>query len=370
LFVVGRRFFGATTGMIAAGLYAVDYLTVWYDTQARYYSLLTLLALALVYSTFRAVTEGSRRWYVLTGSILTLLFYTHIITFAAAVCFVAGAHLYHARRLRSVFRTKPLIMFLSVAAVCTPWFIMVRFWEMTHVLSDTTNVYVWFIGLFGFLVAAGILLLLMSPLYRLRPSWKFTPVACLLLYFAAAAIIKPILIPQESFAARTFVELHTMYCLLTGYLIAQTLIRPRKTRAVELLVPSMLLALVIVAFTAILEPVGYAARDASWVTPSIAYLDRLHLTPETPVLVSYQQFPFMLYTDYNVDPVWPLRKSYIDAYPGRMIFILDDRMLKFYFFYPKSAFPKDGPNYGDRIVYCATTALTSTVTAYDCPPLQ
>ena len=369
LFVIGRRFFGRTAGMLAAGLYAIDYAAVWYDAQARYYSVLTVLALALVYATFRAVTEGSRRWYVLSGIILALLFYTHMVTFAAAACFVVCVHLFHSRRIGSVFRSKPLVMFLSVAGVCIPWFIAVRFWEVTGMLSDMTDVYVWFIGLAGFLIAAGTLVLMLSPLYRLRPSWKLTPVACLLLYFAATAVVKPILIPAESFATRTFVELHTMYCLLAGYLAALALAHPRTTRAMELTVPTMLLTLVVVVFTAILEPVGKVPRDPSWVRPSIAYLDRLHLAPDTPVLVSYQQFPFMLYSDYNVDLVWPLRKSYIDSYPGRMIIILDDRMLEYTSFYPKNEFPKNGPNYGDRIAGCAPTALTTTVTAYDCPTL-
>lgn len=370
LFIIGRRMFGATAGIVAAGLYAMNYYAVWYDAQARYYSLLTVLTLVLVFATYRAVSTGSRRQYAFTGMLLALLFYTHVVTFVAAVLFVASAHVFHTRRLQSVFRPKLLVMFLSMTAVCVPWIVYVRFWEIGRVFSDRLDIYVWYIELLALFAAGGILLCIVSPFFRLRVRQKeLTPLACIVLYIAVAAAVKPILTPQESFGARTFVELNAFFCLLAGLLIAQFRARPWTQRIRELLVPAMFLASVIVIFNASLNKIDPAVTDAQWVRTSIGYLDSLDAPRTTPVIVSFQSLPFMLYSDYNVDLVWPLRKSYLDSYPGRIIFIFDNRLLTPVNFLRSNVVPKGELNFSERVMRCTPTQLTETVYVYDCPPL-
>ena len=80
MFAIGRRLFGARTGLLAAALVAVNPFLVWYSQEARMYALAVLLGALTVLAFHRAVSgDGARHWAAM-GIFAAAGLYTHLYT--------------------------------------------------------------------------------------------------------------------------------------------------------------------------------------------------------------------------------------------------------------------------------------------------
>lgn len=84
LYVVGRRLFSTSAGLLAATLGALSPFLVWYSQEARMYTWLAALSLASVYALLRAVEPSANRpvvrwaaWVLITAAAI----YTHFTAF-------------------------------------------------------------------------------------------------------------------------------------------------------------------------------------------------------------------------------------------------------------------------------------------------
>ncbi|MFH0829376.1 MAG: glycosyltransferase family 39 protein [Candidatus Kerfeldbacteria bacterium] len=369
IFVLGRKLFTPMAGAIAASLYAINYFSIWYEMQARYYSLLATLAVLFLYSSYRSVTDGKWRSYLLALLSLVLLFYTHLVAFIAAALFFVCAHTFKARTIRSVVSTKIAVTVVGIAITVIPWILVVRLWEVPKSFSDYSLVMYWSIILV--LIGAGIVAVLRYTRNLIEYSFsRFTAVNYLLLYCVVVTVLKPFLTPDESFGARTFIELNPIFCILGGTLVTQFMDRQWRQRASALLFPCIFLVCTFAFFNVGMTRTAPVSVDAGWVRSSIAALDRMSVSATTPVFVSFQQFPFMLYSDYNIDLVWPIRTSYLDSYPNRLIMILDHRMLWPRIFYRRELLPMREYNFAQRLKRCTAQQVIPEVVLYDCPALR
>jgi hypothetical protein len=92
-YVLGRRLFGAREGLAGAFLLAIAPLHIRYSQDARFYTLLVFLSLLSLYSLYRAIYDGERRWWAGFALCSVLNVYNHLFGFLvllAEVVFVAG----------------------------------------------------------------------------------------------------------------------------------------------------------------------------------------------------------------------------------------------------------------------------------------
>ncbi len=81
-YVLGRRLFGMTVGLLGATLVAVSPHLVWYSQEAKMYGAILALGLLALYGMRRALDQTSEvlRWWGVTVGATTLALYTHILT--------------------------------------------------------------------------------------------------------------------------------------------------------------------------------------------------------------------------------------------------------------------------------------------------
>ncbi|MBI5405030.1 MAG: glycosyltransferase family 39 protein, partial [Candidatus Kerfeldbacteria bacterium] len=367
VFWLGRKLFNATTGLIAAALSSINYYAILNERQARYLSLEIFLVVVCLYFFYAAVTTGRRRDYLFGGVALALLFYTHLVSALALAVFFGAAHVYARHSLRALI-SKNFLLSVSVTLLLTvPWIVGVKLWTLTSayttVLGPLTG------ALIVLLVAVTYFFFqLFVPSIRLGQFRRLTSVSFLLLAAIVIVIVKPFVTPYESLAARLFVELNPIFMLLLAALghhwWTSRNNAGRHLRAAAWLVP--LLASIYI-FNDGLGKFQNNLYDTRWVQRSIDFLDRHGVDEQTPVLVSYQQFPFMLYSDYNVDLLWPVRQSYINTYPGTLYFIINRQAIHPTMFYRRLNPSKEDLPYHDRIGTCIQHVIDEQTDILECP---
>jgi tetratricopeptide (TPR) repeat protein len=99
-YTVGARVFGRTEGLVGALLLALATLHVRYSQDARFYTLLVLLALLSLYCLHRAIRQGKRAWWAGFALCTVLNLYNHHFSFfvlLAEAAYVGGLWLYTER---------------------------------------------------------------------------------------------------------------------------------------------------------------------------------------------------------------------------------------------------------------------------------
>ena len=79
IYVLGRRLFGRTEGLLASILVAASPYMVWYSQEVKMYTVLPMLAILAVYGLYRAVGEGGWHWWAVPVVAISLSVYCHIM---------------------------------------------------------------------------------------------------------------------------------------------------------------------------------------------------------------------------------------------------------------------------------------------------
>lgn len=79
IFILGRRLFNRSIGLIAAILFTFSAYQVWYSQEAKMYTLITALALAAIYFLRRGIEEGQTRYWISMVVATSLAMYAHIL---------------------------------------------------------------------------------------------------------------------------------------------------------------------------------------------------------------------------------------------------------------------------------------------------
>jgi 4-amino-4-deoxy-L-arabinose transferase-like glycosyltransferase len=134
LFRLARRWKADTAGVVAAGLIAVDPLSIFYSTEARPYAIVQLLAVVFMAVTAQVAEKPSvklRIAWILLAAALFHLHYTSALVVAAAAVFLAST---------LVLRRKPLLLaglivdLLVLAIVCS-----LALANVSHILAHRSN---------------------------------------------------------------------------------------------------------------------------------------------------------------------------------------------------------------------------------------
>jgi hypothetical protein len=332
-FGAAREMYGPEAGWAALAGGAVLAPAVEYARQARYYSATLALVTCACWLLWRVHRRGAWRDFVLAAVVLGLLFHTHVLSFVVALA--AGALLLPWVLRHQRAGVKVAAAGAVVAVMVLPWAIGSGFLTTTGVpsarrLMQFPRDYLAYPARhLPFLLAgaAAVSLLLAAPWLRVRLGER--PAARLLeplsgcrrraMLFLAAWVVLAfagfvLLMPAASFFAQRL----TLTMLAPAFLLAAmtfaTVARLLIPRHAAVIAPVLFVATAVLARQARLRPEPPPARSMYDV------VDALRAVPFTPGAKVYatpnDHLIFTLYTGMPVASVAPVRKTFLNHYPG------------------------------------------------------
>jgi hypothetical protein len=324
----------AAWAALAVGAFARPF--VFLSREARYHSATLTLATACCWLLWRAYARGRWRDFVLLGVALVLLFHTHLISFMVAGC--AGAILLPAYLQKPRAFSKLLTAAAIVLAGTLPWIL----W--TGLLNQTTHIPParWFLSYPGDLlyyplkklpnawvpllcaVWLGIVVLRRDKLPRrlVGPMLERLPVlAFLLAWILLGFLIFTFLIPAASYFYKRLTLAVLGPGVLFGAIFFAALTRSFREK-VNVAIPAIVfLALIAISGESYLA-VFFEKPDKMDTWAAVEYLRSLKLSPRTKLYCTpNDQLTLTFLTGLPVQSVAPVRKSYLDSYPGPLVII-------------------------------------------------
>ena len=371
IYLAGCRLKGREAGLVAALLATFLATNIYYSQEARYYVETAAGVTFCIWATLAMRQSARWRDFLIGGILFSLLFYTHLAAFAAACLMWAIVMAFRANQWHAT-APKALLFVGVVAGLCTPWLLVTDFlrhsgqipkaWTLLRLPGDL--IVVWLVlKEFGFVVVMGAMLAGAVVVLRRRVSPRFT---------------EPFELHKTSFV-------FTYLWLVVSYAVFFFSMPPSSfsaSRLTPLLVPPALLflAMVFCSVAAILSkrnvlPVAAIGAMAfvlmaNWLHPGRVRLakvgmaepdDIVHLTHSVDMAVEYlrtapidgstklfaspdMHLVLTFYTGMFVQNILPVRKSYLDGYPGDVIY------------FSTEAFWRTGPLRPDRLLNLARTA--------------
>jgi hypothetical protein len=127
IFAFGRYMGGASVGLTALVIAAFADGLIEYGHTARYYSATLALTTLCGLSIWSLVLRGSWRSYLATGALLSLMFHTHTLSFAAHAVLLGLSGPVWMRHQRSVWKVMALAAIVGVVVI--PWVLWTGFIE-------------------------------------------------------------------------------------------------------------------------------------------------------------------------------------------------------------------------------------------------
>ncbi|MDP2685167.1 MAG: glycosyltransferase family 39 protein [bacterium] len=359
LFLISKKLFNETIGLLASLIYSINYYSFFYEGQARYYSLTIFLSLLCLYLFYSAITSNKKRYYLLSTIGLILLFYTHIVTFLVMCVLFLVSHLLYYQNIRSIFSKKIIYPFLTILLFTVPWLILVKFWNIFGLYGDSKFKILWFV----------MILLILSTLWLINKIFpqiqkkilkKLNGINYLISFLICIIILKPLIAPSESVSSRLFVEASPIIYILLSYLLFEIVKRKKITLTLFSNLTILIIIFYLINIPLITKKEIY---DVTWVDESIKYLDQKTIVEKDLILVPFQQLPLLLYTNYNVESILPLRKSYIQNYPNKIYIMYHTQVYK--------GFGNNLESYlGDRMTNCQNIKISDHTNLVECPALE
>jgi hypothetical protein len=325
---------GETAGLGALTWAALSERAVLYGHQARYYSLTLMLCALFLYVYLRVYRGGRTRDFAALGLVIGLLFHTHQLS-ALVVCFAALAGLprivTHERWLG-----KGLVTVGLVGLAVVPWTLLSGFFST---LSSVPKIFAlfqepgdWFqyvlrhsapalIGVAGFA-----LILAYGHWERgrdgVRERGALRDEATLLLVWTILCLVAfHTLVPAASyFTGRLTLMLLTPYLILVSIAVALVCDRLARRWAKGAVMGGILLIL-----AALGEADAWQQKlptESRAMEPALAALGRLSFEPNDRIYAPpNDHLVWTYYSGLPVQSVAPVRKSFLDAYTGRILYL-------------------------------------------------
>ncbi|MBV8892067.1 MAG: glycosyltransferase family 39 protein [Acidobacteria bacterium] len=370
LYLAGCRLQGRETGLIAALLATYLAVNIFDSQTARYYA---STAAGVTFCMWAALTmRQSARWrdFFIGGILFSLLFYTHMVAFAAACVMWAFVIAFRANQWR-VIAPKALLFVGVVAGLCTPWLIATDYfkfsaeipkaWKMLNLPGDL--IVVWLLAKeFGFIAAVGAMLAgavfvlrgrvsprLTEPFESYRTSFAFVYVWLVVSYIVffftmppssfAVSRLSPLLVPPA------LLFLAMVFCSVAAIFSKRSVLAVAAIGAIAFVLMAnwrhpdnvRLAKLGLAEPSDIVSPTHYVDTAVEYLrTAPIDGTTKLYAPPDMDFILTF-------YTGMFVQNIAPVRKSYLDSYPGDIILFAD------------GAFWRTGPLRPDRLLNAAQT---------------
>ncbi len=334
----GTSLLGRDAGMTALLVGCVHQTQMDVSTAARYYSATVALSTAAMLCLWLILTKGQWKHYAIGAGVFTLLFYTHLITFAAGIFVFLILAAYLAWKKRDsipkalmfggllMLTTVPWIFatgFLSGLGSVPPARLLLSFPEDLFAFPLARAVYFVFLG--AFLLAAACTFShrfcipdrVQAPLRACLPA-----MGLLSLWIASGYAAFMLFIPAASFFPERVTLSYWGPALLLGSVFCAGLAR-MFTRSFAI-VAAPLVAFLLLGVTGTHlrgEPSPVEGNPWNDLTLLAEYLDRQDLRGTTKLYASpNEHLNLTFYTGLPFQSIAPVRKSFLDTYRGDIIF--------------------------------------------------
>lgn len=332
LYVAGRAFYGRDAAWAAVVIACLSPAAIGASRQARYYAATVLFGLLCGLASWWMVKRASWREVAVGAVLFVLLFHTHILTFAALAIVLAAATWSNPKA--GLRNARKLAVFgCIVAAGTVPWLLWTGMPESAAAvpkvlpLLELKDVVSYPVAKWPYtlLVTAGLVLVALRrrlpkpfavrlgrPLAALQQpywftfAWLFTAFACFLILTPAASF----------FQSRMFTILGGPGILLAAMLFAAV---GRGLSARHSIPIAAAVALVFVLVMRVHLPAP--ERDEGF-TAVLDHVERAGFGPETKLYaLPSHHLVLTFYSGLPFQSVAPVRKSFLDSYPGRVVIV-------------------------------------------------
>ena len=341
LYIAGYSMGGkeAAWAALIAAAFAAGRIQV--DQQARYYAATVAISTLCTLTVWRVYTKRGWRDVAFCAFSLTLLFYTHILTFAghcAVLAILALFELLRRRRLDDILKFAAIGIF--VAAFTVPWLLATGFlthrstipraWLLLNIRADVSRFLFQRADHTAELTFALILLVILWVFQRRLPEKLSTPLkefagpaAYLSLQMAVSSALFLYLIPAASlFWDRLTLSVAAPILLLQSLLVA-VLARAVSERHAAMIASFSALLLLIFAGR-LRSPDTPEMRADSWRKQNLVvdFLEGKHYAAGTRIYtVSNAVLLYSYLSGLPIQSIAPVRKSFLDSYAFPIVFV-------------------------------------------------
>jgi len=335
LYLAGRAMYGEDAGWAALVVGAFSASCVQFGRQARYYSATVALGAGCCLCVWQMHKRGRWMDYIFGGCLFSLLFHTHLLTFfiLGGVCLLVLPGI-----LRQPKAILKLIVFGGIQMLAIlPWFIYTGFlshasdipkaWKtmifpndlLTYPMEQLPFAMAAIIGMIGLILAIVLRNRLperfTQPFFEYRTAWCFLATAAIIGYLAFW-----FLIPAASFFSSRITLALVWSGVLFGAILFATIARLVLPKYSVVLAPALYLGFVWFCGSVVnpFTPAG-KVTNFSYLMDWMRWQDfkpgtRFYATPN-------EHLPLTFYTGIGVQSVAPVRKAFLDTYPGDVVVV-------------------------------------------------
>ncbi len=366
--------------LIACLIFSLDFWSIQYGNQARYYSPLIFSSLLTLYYNYLYITDKKNIYLFLTTSSLLLTFHTHIILFLVLALFLFYYNFIKNKYLKinKVF----IWNFIYLLIGTIPWLILVKFWTnfYSHVVHDSSGSAHGNMTKILWLFLISIIYFYSKALSKITPKlnleFKKIKFEYLSSYVIFAIIFIPLLIPSESLESRVFISLLPIILMLIGNFLYNFVINIKK-RKYYIFCIFILSILYYILFFSLNGT--YDAFKVDWIKKTIQYSNDSGLEKKDIILTNWQNLSFTLYSEQTVYHIAVLREDFINNFPNRILAVFQLNREKDTFFDTITFYkPRNNDqlilrkylNRFDRLKNCPMSYIQENVVIFDCPALD
>jgi len=334
VFFAATELYGRDAGWAALVFASFHEFFVSASRQARYYSAEILLTTACCFALWLMASKGRWKHFLWGGVLFSLLFYTHILSFAAAGLTVLIVTPFILLRREQALPKLAAFGAIVIAAIA-PWIWATGFyayqnriprgWTLLSIqdllaLPPARPIYLLVGGAFIFTAAW---VLFRHPAWperwksALAPSWW--PLAYLGAWALCGYVSFLAFMPAASFFSGRL-KLEYWGPALLGASIISAAIARIVAPGFRLGAPLVLLLFAALLGTPFRLPSRYETRSWDQVREVLAQVDAMNLERNARLYA----MPHMILTFYSGMPfqsIWPVRRSFLDTYPGEIVFV-------------------------------------------------
>lgn len=330
LYVAGKSLYGLDAAWAALVIGTLSPAAIGSSRQARYYAATLLLAVLCGLAVWWMAKLGRWRDFLPGGVLFVLLFHTHLLTFVVLTSLLAAA-LCRNHGLNSQNWPKLIVFGCILTAGILPWLLWTGMLERAAAIPKVLPL-LWLQDFVDYpmtkphytlLVSAGLVLIalrrrLWSPLAeRLRRPLSAVrePYLFVFAWLVAAYVSFLVLTPAASFFhSRMFTMLGGPGILLTAMLFAVAG-RSISQKHSTTIATALAIVFVLVSHFDLPSP----ARDPG-LTNILDYVEQAHIGPETKLYaMPTNHLILTFYSGLPFQSTAPVRKSFFDAFPGRIL---------------------------------------------------
>ncbi len=367
--------------LLACFLFAIDFWSIEYGQQARYYSPLIFSSLLTLYFNYLYILNKKNRFLFLTTSALLLTFHIHIIAFLVIAIFLFYYDLIKNKYLKINRLFLYNLLYLLFGTL--PWLILVKFWVnfYTHLNGQDVDNNEATIAKLFWLIIVFLIYSNYKILNKLLPQYNTITKKIIPEYLSIFTIIFiifiPLLIPGESWSSRIFIPLLPIIMMMMANILHEIFGRNNKYFKYQLFQIIILSSLYFILFFAMNNQINAFKTD--WIRKTLAYSNNNGFQKNDIIITNWQVLSFILYSEKKVYDIRVIRPDFINNYPHRILavfWLADERgVMKNASFQEK----QNGKYYYlsekyfkniERFKNCQKNNIDENVIILDCPPLD